>query len=89
MATMFVRHTVTDYAAWRRTYDALAPMRQELGVLAQSVYQSVDNPNDVTVTHEFASPEAAKAYAQSTELRAALQRAGVTLAPTVWFASQS
>jgi hypothetical protein len=89
MATMFVRHTVTDYSAWRRTYDSLAPMQRELGVIEQSVYRAIDNPNDVTVTHEFATPEAAQAYAGSAELRAALQKAGVTLTPTIWFASRS
>ena len=57
MATMFVRHTVADYATWRQTYDSLAPMQRELGVIGQSVYQAIDDPNDVTVTHEFASPE--------------------------------
>ena len=38
---------------------------------AEAVYQAVDDPNDVTVTHEFATLEAAQAFAGSAELRAA------------------
>ena len=39
MATMFVRHTVSDYAAWRKVYDSVAPMQKAGGVTAEAVYQ--------------------------------------------------
>ena len=50
---MYIRHEVADYSAWRKTYDAFAGMQRKLGVTRQAVYQSVENPNDVTVTHDF------------------------------------
>lgn len=89
MATLFVRHQVADYAAWRRVYDALGPTRQALGVTAQAVHQDVGNPNDITVTHEFATVEAAQAFAGSTELRTAMHDAGVQGAPTIWFTQRA
>ena len=89
MTTLFVRHQVDDYATWRRVYDGFAPTQKKLGVESDTVYQAVDNPNDVTVTHEFASLEAAQAFAGSPDLRAAMHDAGVQGAPTVWFASRS
>jgi hypothetical protein len=61
MATMFVRHTISDYKAWRKAYDDFAPVQKAKGVMAQAVYQAADNPNDITVTHEFGSVEAAQA----------------------------
>lgn len=85
MATLFVRHRVADYAAWRRVYDGFEPTRQTLGVTAASVYQAADDPNEITATHEFESLEAAQAFAGSAELRAAMHDAGVEGAPTVWF----
>ena len=88
MATLFVRHKVADYAAWRRVYDGFAPTQKSLGVTAEAVYRAVDDPNDVTVTHEFATVEAAQAFAGSTEMRAAMHDAGVQGAPTVWFTSR-
>jgi hypothetical protein len=41
------------------------------------------------VTHEFATLEAARAFAGSSELRAAMHDAGVQGAPTVWFTERS
>ena len=85
MATLFVRHKVVDYAAWRQVYDGFAPTQKALGVQAEAVYRSADDPNDITVTHEFASIEAAHAFAGSDDMRAAMRDAGVDGAPTVWF----
>lgn len=88
MTTLFARHEVADYAAWRRIYDAFQPKARTLGVQADAVYQAQDNPNDITVTHDFASLAAAQAYAGSTELRTAMHDAGVVGAPTIWFAER-
>jgi hypothetical protein len=57
---LFVRHTVADYAAWRKLYDAFDPQRRPMGVTAHAVYRSVDNPKDVTVWHDFATREQAE-----------------------------
>jgi hypothetical protein len=89
MATLFVRHTVADYAAWRRIFDDFSPTQQALGVTDKAVYQAADNANDVTVTHDFATLEAAQAFAGSPELKAAMHDAGVTSAPTIWFATRA
>ena len=89
MATMFVRHTVADYAAWRRIFDDFAPTQKALGVTDKSVFQAADNANDITVTHDFATLDAARAFAGSAELKSAMQHAGVTSAPTIWFTTRA
>ena len=81
---MYIHHEVKDYAAWRKAYDAFDATRKILGVTAQAVYRSVDDPNDVTATHDFRSAEKAKAFAASPELRTAMEKAGVKGAPQVW-----
>lgn len=88
MATMFVRHQVESYDAWRQVYDAFKPMQQQLGVTAESVFQNAADPNDITVRHDFASIDAAHAFAGSKELGEAMHGAGVVGAPTVWFTTQ-
>ncbi len=67
---LFVRHTVADYAAWRQVYDgaAVRALQKQGGVRAQSVWQSADDANDVTVVHDFRSLEAARAFAASPAL---------------------
>ena len=86
---LFVRHEVNDYAAWRKAYNEFDKTRRKLGVTAQAVYQSTDNPNDVTVTHDFKSVDKAKAFAASPELKAAMEKAGVKSAPQVWFTTRA
>lgn len=89
MATLFVRHTVADYAAWRRIFDGFAPTQEAMGVTDKAVFRAADDPNDVTVTHEFATLEAAKAFAGSPELKGAMHDAGVTSVPSIWFATRA
>jgi len=85
---MYIRHEVTDYAAWRKIYDGFDATRQKLGVTAQSVHQSIDNPNDVTVTHDFGSADKAKTFAASPDLKAAMEKGGVKGTPEIWFTTK-
>lgn len=83
MTLMVVRHSVRDYAAWRKAYDEVKPMQTAGGVLEESVYQDPADPNDVLVLHRFANQAKAQAFASSPDLRDAMQRAGVAGPPRV------
>lgn len=85
---MFVHHEVADYGTWRKSYDAFAPTQKKLGVIYQAVYQSTDDPNDVTVIHDFRSLEKAKAFAASAELKAAMEKSGVKGSPQIWYTTK-
>ena len=89
MTTLFVRHTVSDYKAWRKVYDGFGPVQKANGVKAETVYQAADNPNDVTVTHDFASVAEAQAFIKNPELKKAMGSAGVVGAPTMWITSKA
>ena len=84
MATLFVRHRVGDFIAWKRVYDEFDAQRRSMGVTSQGVYQAEGDPTDVTVYHEFSTASEAKAFTESPELRDAMQRAGVQGTPDVW-----
>ncbi len=88
MATLFVRHSVSDYKTWRKTYDDFQDTQQANNVTAQAVYQAADDPNDVTVTHEFPNVEAAKAFIQLEELKNAMRSARVVGTPAVWITNR-
>ena len=66
---VYIHHEVTDYSAWRKVYDAFAGTQRKLGVTRKAVYQSVENPNDVTVTHDFKTKEKAKAFMSAPEVK--------------------
>jgi hypothetical protein len=89
MIRLFVRHTVADYGAWRKVYDEIDEQRRAMGVRGDAVFQAIDDPNDVTIWHDFDTVEAARAVASSDELRDAIQRAGVQGEPQLWLVTQS
>lgn len=86
---MFVRHEVADYGNWRKAYDAFDATRRKLGVISQSVYRSADDPNDITVVHDFRTLEQAKAFAASAELKSAMENAGVKGPPQIWYTTHA
>jgi quinol monooxygenase YgiN len=88
MIRSFIRHRVHDYAAWREVYDGFAEAQKAGGVRAEAVYRSVEDPNDVTVTHDFDDVATARAFFSSPELRDAVMRAGVEGEPTVFLGEE-
>jgi hypothetical protein len=89
MATLFVRHTVADYDAWRKAYDEFDAERKTMGVTSHGVYLLEGNSNDVTVYHEFATSEAANAFVASPRLKEVMANAGVQGAPSVWITNRT
>jgi len=85
---MFVRHQVADYGTWRKAFDSFAPMQKKMGVIYKAVYQSTDDPNDVTVIHDFHSLDQAKAFAASPDLKAAMEKSGVKGTPQIWYTNR-
>ena len=72
-----IRHRVDDFEAWKKVYDGFAPTQAEHGVQAHQVLRSIENPNDVIVTHTFESSEAARAFFAMHELKEAMSEGGV------------
>jgi hypothetical protein len=82
-ATLAVRHTVADYAAWRPVYNGLDPLRAEYGCTGQRVLRDPGDANDLFITHDFPSVEQATGYANDPRLKAGMDNAGVTSAPRI------
>src|SRR5439155_223663 len=53
------------------------PIQADHGVHAHQVLRSIENPNDVIVTHTFDPPETARAFFATPELKEAMSQAGV------------
>jgi hypothetical protein len=89
MVRLFVRINVADYEAWRKVYDQFYGERSAMGVMGAAAFQLVDDPNDVTVWHDFETAEVARAFVSSDALRDVMQRAGVQGEPHIWFTTES
>src|ERR1700722_9410209 len=82
-ATLAVRHNVQDYAAWRKVYDELEPLRVQHGCTGKRVMQLPDDGNDLFITHELPTAEQAESFAHDPALREGMGRAGVRAMPRV------
>jgi hypothetical protein len=89
MIRLFVRHNVEAYETWRAVYDDFDATRRSMGVTGHAVYRNVDDGNDITAYHDFATLDAARAFAGSSQLREAMGKAGVAGAPQIWFTEEA
>ena len=78
-----VRHNVHDYDVWRKTYDELEPLRLQYGCTTKRVMRMPQDGNDLFITHEFPTVEAAAGFAHDPALRAGMQASGVEGAPRI------
>ncbi len=73
MPYLMGRASMEDYAAFRKGFDGAEEERKAAGALGSSVFQSVDDPNEVIVEIEFSTADAAKRrcheLSQQIELR--------------------
>lgn len=82
-ATLAVQHHVRDYAAWRKVYDEVEPLRAQHGCTAQRVMRLPEDGNELFVTHDFPTAEQAASFGQDPALREAMGRAGVEGTPRI------
>lgn len=89
MATMLVHHKVKDYTTWKAVYDSVADLRAAGGELSDKVYRDANEPNSLTLVFDWDSLENAQKYAQSPELKAAMEKAGVAGPPDIHFLNEA
>ncbi len=83
MAVYCVNHRVSDFAEWKKVYDAFQPTVKKRGIKDHFVLQSLQDPNHVVVIGE-GSAEDVQALLTSDELKAAMAESGVVGAPDVY-----
>ena len=83
MKTVIVISEVKNYSDWRKVYDADKENRLKAGFHVTGEYQSVDNPNKVTLIFEAPSMEAITSFMASPKLKAAMEQGGVIGMPDV------
>jgi hypothetical protein len=89
MVTLFVHHKVQDYPTWRKVFDETTLTRTRFGSTGQQVFCSPTDPNEITILTEWKEISQARAYAQSNEMKDAMQNAGVISQPDVVFLNKA
>lgn len=89
MARMLVQHQVKNFAEWKMVFDSVADLRTRNGELSSELYRSESDPNNITAIFKWDSLANAHKYAQSPELRAAMEKAGVVGQPSISFLNEA
>jgi antibiotic biosynthesis monooxygenase (ABM) superfamily enzyme len=88
MATMLVQHKVRNFEDWKKVYDSVAGLRTTSGELSNQIYRDASDANKLTLMFTWDSMPNAQRWAQSPELKAAMEKAGVDGAPSISFLNE-
>ena len=93
LAHVLIRHKVASYPKWRPLFNDGDAARKEAGAIGEpQVFRSGDDPWEVLVLIEWDELESARQFIGFPELsdqfREAMEQAGVTDEPTVFYLSQ-
>jgi heme-degrading monooxygenase HmoA len=89
MSYILIQHSVEDYDKWKAVFDEQGATRQAAGSKGGFVLRNADDPNQITVLLEVDNLDDARAFAGSDDLHEAMQRAGVTGQPNVYFLDEA
>jgi heme-degrading monooxygenase HmoA len=89
MAAILIQHRVKDYAAWKKAFDSFHDFRISSGELSAQVFHDAKDPNVLTVLNKWDTLEKAQKFANSPDLRAAMEKAGVEGMPSVFFLNEA
>ena len=84
MTSMLIQIKVKDFDA-SKGFDAGSSLRSSNGEISHQIYRDATNPNKVATVFQWNSLVNAQKFAQSPELKAAMERSGVEGPPTVYF----
>jgi heme-degrading monooxygenase HmoA len=85
MPYLLVRHKVEDFDRWKPVYDEHGATRKATGSLGSQLLRNADDPNEMVILFRWDTLENARRFAQSDDLREAMQRAGVADRPDIYF----
>jgi len=85
MMHMLIRHKVADFAKWKPVYDAHLSSRQKAGLKEEHLFRNADDPNEVLLLFSVEDLDKAKTFIASDDLRQAMEKAGVSDKPDVYF----
>ncbi len=85
MVHVLVHHKVADFTRWKESFDSHLSARMHAGELGFHLFQSVDDPRDVTLLLDWDSVEHARQFMSSEGLRSRMQQAGVVGTPDIQY----
>jgi hypothetical protein len=89
VSSVFIRHRVADFDAWKAAFDEHGTARREHGLADTSLLRDEDDANMVTIVMSTDDTARAREFLGSDDLRETMKGAGVTSAPELWIADDA
>ena len=83
MITTIVSHKVKNYSDWKKVFDANEELRKKMKMKVTSLFQSVDDPDMVTMIGEAPSVKDIDDFNSDPELIAAMEQGGLIGKPEI------
>ena len=84
MPALLIRHRVSDYPTWRRTFDEQAHALTANGCQSVQIYRNPDDPNETVIILLWDTLVRARLFAQSDDLHESLDQSDLTTRPEIW-----
>ena len=88
MASMLIQIKVRDFAELKKVFDSSSGLRTSNGEISHQIFREASQPNKLTALYKWNSLANAQRFAQSPELKAAMEKAGVEGQPNVTFLNE-
>ena len=89
MSSIFIRHRVADFDAWKAAFDEHGSTRRDHGLVDGSLLRDEDDANMVTIVMTTDDTARAREFFESDDLRETMQSAGVVSQPDMWVANDA
>ena len=85
VTTIFLKHTVDDYDAWKPGFDVHASTRKEYGSPEDyRLFREAGKPNEIVMMAERESVEAFQRFMDESDVKEKMEELGVTSEPEVY-----
>lgn len=89
MTHIMIRHRVDNYEAWKEVFDNFADVRKASGEKSFLIFQPEGDSDNLHLLFEWDTPENARKFLESSELKNAMRKAGVSEPPEIRFLNES
>jgi heme-degrading monooxygenase HmoA len=85
MPFVFIRNKVKDYDKWKPVFDENRVFRTAGGEKGGRLFRNIDDPSETFIIFKWDTIENARKFTDSDDLKKAMQKAGVTEKPNIYF----
>jgi hypothetical protein len=89
MSSIFIRHRVADFDAWKVAFDEHGAVRRDHGLVDTGLLRDEDDDGMVTIVMTTDDTARAREFLTSDDLRETMQGAGVASQPEMWIANDA